>query len=92
MPITAIASAMPHVAVIDPPAAMPVHPPPIHASALRYPDGCDFSDDGRLGWAGVGARSAWLYPGFYVAIIACAVLGFAVLVVRLCGLIRHEAR
>jgi len=82
MPMTAIAFAMPLAAATDPPLA----------TTPRNSDVCDFSGDGRLCMAGVESRSAWACPGFYLAILACAVLSIAVMIVCMGGMIRHMPR
>lgn len=82
MPMTSIAFAMPLAAAIDPPLA----------TTPRNSDVCDFSGDGRLCMADVESRSAWACPGFYLAILACAVLSIAVMIVRMGGMIRHMPR
>lgn len=83
MPMTAIAFSMPLVAATEPPLATT----PPRDSAV-----CDFSGDGRLSRAGVESRSAWASPGFYLAILACAMLLIAVMIVRMGGMIRHKPR
>lgn len=82
MPLTAIAFSIPLAATTELPLA----------TTPRNSEVCDFSGDGRLCMAGVESPSAWACSGFYLAILACAVLWIAVMIVRMGGMIRHVPR